>query len=223
MQEPCEQFSNDSVFFQALKELQKPAVDCLYMRMHKICIPYALSRSSKRFSEADAEDILHDAFIAVLAKIKSGSFVLTTVPITQFARIIFRNLWISFIRKRGKDEHYDENDPLEDDNGSEQNNTGQKTDDSSEDDDEKTSLWGFIDEEADLEEENTWRNKINCVNSAKNQLPEDCQKMVTWFYIEDISLAECGKRLGILGDSAKVKRFRCFEKFKKYYLACINY
>ena len=221
MQEPCEQFSKDSEFFQALKELQKPAVDCLYMRMHKICIPYALSRSSKRFTEADAEDILHDAFIAVLAKIQSGNFVLTTVPITQFARIIFRNLWISFIRKRGKDEHYDENNPLEDDNGGEQKDNDQNTDGKSEEE-EKTNLWGFIDGEADLEEENIWRNKINCVDSALNQLNEDCRKLMLWFYIEDISLSECSARLGIVEGYAKVKRFRCAQDFKKYYLACIN-
>lgn len=220
MQDPCTPFSNDFVFFQAIQEGIEEAHNCLYIRMYRICIPYALSRSTKRFTEEDALDILHDAFITVLTKIKTGAFTLTSVPVTQYARKIFWYMWVSFVRKKQKEEPYDEREIADKNDNEELSDQTSSVDDSLNQDEDQNDLWEIIDEAAAQEDDNAWNNKLRCIEQAKNQLSSSCQKLVWWFYIDELSLADCAQRLNLEVTTVKVKRFRCTEAFKKFYKAC---
>jgi RNA polymerase sigma factor (sigma-70 family) len=70
-----------------------------------------------------------------------------------------------------------------------------------------------VDFQADLERKET----ISLVKAAMNLLKPDCQKVVEWFYIDDLSLKEIAQKLNLKESSVKQKRFDCMEKLKKNY------
>jgi DNA-directed RNA polymerase specialized sigma24 family protein len=49
------------------------------------------------------------------------------------------------------------------------------------------------------------------------EVGEDCRTMLHCFYVEEKSLGECGARIGLQENSAKVKRFRCAQRMKALY------
>lgn len=64
---------------------------------------------------------------------------------------------------------------------------------------------------------------IKYINKCIDELKEDCQKVIEWFYIEDLSIREIAQRLGIQENSAKQKRFECTQKLKTIYYKYKNY
>lgn len=72
--------------------------------------------------------------------------------------------------------------------------------------------WGSSPQE-DLERNET----VNAVRMALGQLKSDCQKMIEWFYIEELSLKEIAEKLGMKETSTKQKRFDCTEKLKEIF------
>jgi RNA polymerase sigma factor (sigma-70 family) len=63
------------------------------------------------------------------------------------------------------------------------------------------------------------RNEIvNAVRLALGQLKGDCQKVIEWFYIEELSIKEIAQKLNMKETSTKQKRFDCTEKLKGIFL-----
>lgn len=59
---------------------------------------------------------------------------------------------------------------------------------------------------------------IKAVRLAVNKLKNDCQNVIEWFYIEELSLKEIAEKLGMKESSTKQKRFDCTEKLKSLYI-----
>jgi RNA polymerase sigma factor (sigma-70 family) len=55
---------------------------------------------------------------------------------------------------------------------------------------------------------------VNTVKKALSQLKDDCRNMITWFYIEELSLKEIAIALNMKEDSTKQKRFDCMKKLR---------
>lgn len=59
---------------------------------------------------------------------------------------------------------------------------------------------------------------INAVRLAVKMLKKDCQNVIEWFYIEELSLKEIAEKLSMKVSSTKQKRFDCTEKLKTLYI-----
>ncbi|GAB3991335.1 hypothetical protein GCM10028807_21180 [Spirosoma daeguense] len=58
---------------------------------------------------------------------------------------------------------------------------------------------------------------VNVVRQSLNQLKGECQKLIEWFYVDELSLREIAERLGMKESSVKSKRYDCAEKMKAFY------
>ena len=56
------------------------------------------------------------------------------------------------------------------------------------------------------------------VGRAYAEVSDDCRTMLHCFYVEEKSLGECGARISLRENSAKVKRFRCAQRLKSLYI-----
>lgn len=70
-----------------------------------------------------------------------------------------------------------------------------------------------LSEEDHYEEDRSWI--FGNLQRAFNQLAEDCQKVLSWFYIDELSLREIGLRLNLSEASATVKRFKCAKYLRQ--------
>ncbi len=195
--------SNEEKRIEALQANDDIAWRDLYLEVSRIFIPYALQRSS--ISEDDAYDIFQEAMIECSLKIRGGHFQFQGKPVTAYAFTICRYRWINFVKRQKPTDSYQEW-SLEDDNPFLDDDTESTA--SSMADWVDSSLWGDETVEADLQ----------ALQRAKDELSDACRTLIECFYVEEKSLAECGARLGIQEGSAKVKRFRCTQRFRELYL-----
>lgn len=56
------------------------------------------------------------------------------------------------------------------------------------------------------------------VRAALDQLKADCRQMIEYFYLEELSLKEIAKKMGMKENSTKQKRYDCTEKLKQLVL-----
>ncbi|MFT4032228.1 MAG: sigma-70 family RNA polymerase sigma factor [Siphonobacter sp.] len=197
--------SEEELFYQALRRDDPKAWERLYLDSYKKFIPYARQRSS--ISEADAEDILQEALAEVSLKVRDGRYVFQGKPINAYAFTVCRNNWLTFLRKHKltKLDTYKESTKTDDDEYMDIETESSETEEELV---PELSIWGDEEVEADLE----------ALELAQKELNKDCQTLIHYFYVEEKTLAECGILLGIQEGSAKVKRFRCTQRFRDLYL-----
>ncbi len=205
---PCAGFGeNHSDFYQALRDDYQRAWECLYLRAYRTFVPYACQRSP--ISTDDALDLLQEGLAEFAVKLKNGKFAFQGSPVTAYVFTVCRNRWVSFLKRNriqraeattelaDEDEEIDESAPAfltrsdEDEDGEGATN--------------RDPIW----EETDV----NWE----AVNRAFEQVGDDCRAMLHCFYVEEKSLGECGGRIGLQENSAKVKRFRCAQRMKTLY------
>jgi RNA polymerase sigma factor (sigma-70 family) len=90
----------------------------------------------------------------------------------------------------------------------------------------KTNMPDFYDEidTAPISQEDLERLEVvKYVNVGVGELKEDCQNVVKWFYIEELSIREIAEKLGMKETSTKQKRFDCTQKLKSIFLNYKNY
>lgn len=58
---------------------------------------------------------------------------------------------------------------------------------------------------------------VEAVRQSLHQLKGECQKVIEWFYVDDLPLREIAERLGMKETSVKSKRYDCTEKLKTFY------
>ncbi|KAA9340399.1 RNA polymerase sigma factor [Larkinella humicola] len=214
---PCARFDQENLaFYQALLADQTQAWECLYIRSYRVFIPYASQRSS--ISTDDALDILQDGLAEFALKLKNGKYVFQGKAVTAYVFTVCRNRWVNFLKKNrirkldaGTEAVAEENDFI----WNEPNPFLSTYLENSEDDlpenenrenpAERDALWE--DSETDWE----------AVGRSFAEVGEDCRAMLHCFYVEEKSLAECGARIGLQENSAKVKRFRCAQRMKALY------
>ncbi|WP_164851347.1 RNA polymerase sigma factor [Larkinella soli] len=217
---PCRHFDQDAQeLYRALLADQQRAWECLYLKAYRVFVPYACRRSS--ISTDDALDILQEGLVDFSVKLKTGRYVFQGKAVTAYLFTVCRNRWISFLKKNNlrKVELNAETTADEEDlfgSGPEDERTFRFADDFGEapatDDDppagpasDRDPIW----EESEVD----WE----AVGRAFREVGEDCRTMLHCFYVEEKSLGECGGRIGLQENSAKVKRFRCAQRMKALY------
>lgn len=207
---PCLGFGENHLdLYQALRDDTQRAWECLYLRAYRTFVPYACQRSP--ISTDDALDLLQEGLAEFAVKLKNGKYAFQGSPVTAYVFTVCRNRWVSFLKRNriqrveataetaDEEEAPDESAPV----------FLARTDaEADEDDDTATSrdpIWG----EADVD----WE----AVSRAFDQVGDDCRTMLHCFYVEEKSLGECGARIGLQENSAKVKRFRCAQRMKTLY------
>jgi RNA polymerase sigma factor (sigma-70 family) len=214
---PCARFDQENLaFYQALLADQTQAWECLYIRSYRVFIPYASQRSS--ISTDDALDILQDGMAEFALKLKNGKYVFQGKAVTAYVFTVCRNRWVNFLKKnriRKLDAHSEAVAEEDDFVGNEPNpflstyleNSGDDLpeNENRENPAERDALWE--DSETDWE----------AVGRSFAEVGEDCRTMLHCFYVEEKSLGECGARIGLQENSAKVKRFRCAQRMKALY------
>ncbi|MCY7351670.1 MAG: sigma-70 family RNA polymerase sigma factor [Cytophagaceae bacterium] len=215
---PCLPFEQDNLgFYQALLSDSNGAWSCLYIKAYKSFITYACQRSS--ISTDDALDILQDGLAEFAVKLKNGKYVFQGSAVTAYVFTVCRNRWVAFLRKN----KIQKTDRLQD------NTADDDDDDSTIQDGENHPFTIFRRDDPDGDEANEadsggsdaiWADNEadwEAVGRAFAEVGADCQTMLNCFYVEEKSLGECGARIGLQENSAKVKRFRCAQRMKTLY------
>ncbi len=214
---PCLSVEQSNLaFYQALLADYKQAWECLYINAFRSFVPYARQRSA--ISTDDALDILQEGMAEFAVKLKNGKYVFQERPVAAYVFTVCRNRWVSFLRKN----HIQKIDIVQGDMGEEDTpgsyeSIGQSFSLASQDDlsqDESIddnasdggSIWGTSEVDWDA------------VGRAFTDVGDDCRTMLHCFYVEEKSLGECGSRIGLQENSAKVKRFRCAQRMKALYI-----
>lgn len=200
-------------FYQALRNDYKQAWECLYLHAFRSFVPYARQRSA--ISTDDALDILQEGMAEFSVNLKSGKYTFQGKPVAAYVFTVCRNRWVSFLRKNRiqrvadstQENIADGNEPTDD-----VDSAGASFRFPLQDDEPEveavggTAIWE--DNEVDWE----------AVNRAFTEVSDDCQTMLRCFYVEEKPLSECGARIGLQENSAKVKRFRCAQRMKALYV-----
>ncbi|WP_018619185.1 RNA polymerase sigma factor [Spirosoma luteum] len=213
---PCLDFEQQGhlAFYQALLADYKLAWECLYIRAAHSFVPYARQRSA--VSTDDALDILQDGMAEFALNLKTGKFVFQGKPVAAYVFTICRNQWVSFLRKNNirKVDVFQETD----DDGT---YTGRETVSTSELTDGQTGTLAHEEpNRPDVSADSIWESSEvdwKAVGRAFAEVGADCQAMLHCFYVEEKTLGECGSRIGLQENSAKVKRFRCAQRLKALY------
>ncbi len=216
---PCLDFEQQGhlSFYQALMADYKPAWECLYIRAARSFVPYARQRSA--ISKDDALDILQEGMAEFAINLKTGKFVFQGKPVAAYVFTICRNQWVSFLRKN----HIQKADTFQETTDDDETDTysGRETTPNSDRADGQNGTQS--DEEPnrpDASADSIWESREvdwKAVGRAFAEVGADCQIMLNCFYVEEKSLGECGARIGLQENSAKVKRFRCAQRLKALY------
>lgn len=215
--DPCLNVAQGNLeFYQALLADHNHAWECLYINAFRTFVPYARQRST--ISTDDVLDILQEGMAEFAIKVKNGAYAFQGKPVAAYVFTICRNRWVSYLRKNRiqkldtiQDDPADETDSPGRYNAADQSFRIEPEDDLRQETDSETgspdgrSIWG--------ESEVDWE----AVGRAFAEVGDDCRTMLHCFYVEEKSLGECGARIGLQENSAKVKRFRCAQRMKALY------
>lgn len=215
---PCLNLEQGSLaFYQALLAEYRQAWECLYISAFRSFVPYARQRSA--ISADDALDILQEGMAEFALKLKDGKYVFQGKPVAAYVFTVCRNRWVSFLRRNHiqkieivQDTMAEENDFVGDNESTQRSFSFLGQDD--------------IDQDGEVEASSSDGNSIwdddevswEAVVQAFAEVSEDCRTMLNCFYVEEKSLGECGARIGLQENSAKVKRFRCAQRMKALYI-----
>jgi RNA polymerase sigma factor (sigma-70 family) len=213
---PCLRFEQSNlVFYQALLMDYGQAWECLYITTFRSFVPYARQRSA--ISLDDTLDILQESLAEFAIKLRNGKYVFQGKPVAAYVFTVCRNQWVSFLRKN----HIQMANAALNTGTDEADWSGVLTDSppafDSDGQDDAYSQW---DTTAANDDESREAGDVNwkAVSRAFADVGEDCRTMLHCFYVEEKSLGECGSRIGLQENSAKVKRFRCAQRLKALYI-----
>jgi RNA polymerase sigma factor (sigma-70 family) len=186
-QDSCKRYrDSDLLFYEDLLLEKREAYSCLYLQAHRQCIPYVVKRGS---DQLQAEDLLQECLAIFVVKIRDRSFIYREgTRITTYFQSIYLNQWkksLSHTTRRGEV-------ALESMAG--QNEPEVASPDY--DEDERSWIFGKLDRAFQL-------------------LAQDCRKVLRWFYVEDRSLRDIARELGMTEASASQKRFKCTKYLRE--------
>lgn len=177
---------NNEDFLNQLRAENSKAIKQLLEKAYKPCASYILSNSGNR---TDVSDYLQEGVIGFIEKLRTPDFVLTCAP-TTFVYSIVRNLWLKKLNKQ-----------------------------------KKGGLSLIVDnpdyeyvviQEDEMEEKVEQEAKHNLVAKVlKEQMKEDCRKMIVFFYYKKMSMKEIAVAMDYTAKFAKVKKNRCMDKFRQ--------
>lgn len=200
---------DDAFFYQQLLEEKSEAFTFLYQQTHQQCIPFALSKGAEI---EEAEDVLQECLAIFLVKLRNLEYTWqVNAKITTYFYRIYINQYKKLFEQKSKIQMVS----LQQDFYSHQ----EKTNESHKETD------SFLSETHPLEREDSAYNIQERewifvqLEKAFRSLKEDCQTMLSLFYVEELSLRIIAERLRITEASATLKRFRCAKYLRELFLA----
>lgn len=201
-------FLEEESFYYALLAEDPKAWEMLYRKVSDSFIPQTLSKSA--LSTDDAYDLLQEGLSICIVNLRDGKFVFQGKSIVAYASAICHRQWLTRLRKN-KSVHlksYQEPSAEEEEMVIDLIDEHEYDEHHSEPEiADVQSIWGDEEQDADYE----------ALERARKEIGRNCQLLMDYFYVQEKSLAECGQLLGIQEGSAKVKRFRCFQRLKDLY------
>lgn len=73
-------------------------------------------------------------------------------------------------------------------------------------------------DDTDLQSDLERGETIAQVRASLSQLKDDCRQIIEYFYMEELTLKEIAKKMGLKESSTKQKRYDCTEKLKQLVL-----
>jgi RNA polymerase sigma factor (sigma-70 family) len=195
-QDSCKRYrDSDLLFYEELLLEKHEAFSCLYLQTYRQCVPYVVKRGS---GQEQAKDLLQECLAIFVSKIRDRSFVYQEgTRITTYFQSIYINQWKKslVLAARRSEISLESIIAPEDDR-----------------DAFETDLAESVLQEYD-EDERNWIFKR--LDRAFHLLAEDCRKVLRWFYIEDRSLRDIARELGMTEASATVKRYKCAKYLRE--------
>lgn len=203
--DPCLPFiGNEAGLYNALRGEQRQAFSCLYLRVHNQFVPMACQKGG---TYDEALDVLNDCLAIFLHKVRTGEYVYQ--PDTKITTYLYRvcyNQWHNYVDKRQQRREV----ALD---------AVRQSGDTAEEEETYERELAAVDPVEEEDEKLLWVSRLN---KAVAQLREDCQNMLHWFYVEELSLREIGQKLGMTEASAAVKRHKCAKYLRNRYLSALS-
>ncbi|NBB31514.1 RNA polymerase sigma factor [Cellulophaga sp. BC115SP] len=177
--------SDQKQLFLDLSLEKREAFEYLYKKMLELCMPKA---SSFGMSDDDAQDLLQECLASFVNNIRIGKY--TWQPNTKITTYCF-SIFLNHLRKKynlSKSSQFTDINNYDLDNGE------------------------FYEEDSDEEEQ---VRILKHLKNALGELRQECQDLLHWFYVEELSLSEIAERQGITLGTATTKRFRCFSYLRE--------
>jgi RNA polymerase sigma factor (sigma-70 family) len=195
-QDSCKRYrDSDLLFYEELLLEKHEAFSCLYLQTYRQCVPYVVKRGS---GQEQAKDLLQECLAIFVSKIRDRSFVYQEgTRITTYFQSIYINQWKKSLDLAARRSEIS----LESIIAPEDDRDAFETD-----------LAESVLQEYD-EDERNWIFKR--LDRAFHLLAEDCRKVLRWFYIEDRSLRDIARELGMTEASATVKRYKCAKYLRE--------
>ncbi|MDF7821823.1 sigma-70 family RNA polymerase sigma factor [Runella sp. MFBS21] len=212
-------YPNEAQFYEDLQAERPEAFNHLYLQTYQKCLPFALSKGS---SQDEAKDLLQECLAIFVEKIRNGTYAFRAdTKITTYFYSIYINQWKKAFEHKTKraevrlqTQYESPQDDAEETFKESISSTPFRVTLQDEDGhQEDISLPDMIDLADYDDSERSWI--FRKLQRAMKLLSEDCQEVLTWFYIEDWSLKNIAQALNITEESATVKRFRCAKYLKE--------
>lgn len=194
-QDSCKRYrDSDLLFYEELLLEKHEAFSCLYLQTYRQCVPYVVKRGG---DQEQAKDLLQECLAIFVSKIRDRSFVHQEgTRITTYFQSIYINQWkksLDLAARRSEISLESIIDPEDQDAF-------------------ETGLAESVLQEYDEDERNWIFKKLD---RAFHLLAEDCRNVLRWFYIEDRSLRDIARELGMTEASATVKRYKCAKYLRE--------
>jgi RNA polymerase sigma factor (sigma-70 family) len=176
-----------------LKQNDAAAFSEVYHSSYKICASFIIKNGG---NETVAKDIFHEVMIIFVNKIRQPDFILKN-KVSTYLYGICRNLWF----QEWKDKNHSKTEYIIDEYG--------------------VDLFDKVEEKNDEEVYDMLLLK-HCMNILKKFGKEDCQKIITSFYFDNLSLTEIAEQNGYTKAYAKRKKYNCMGYLKKEILSSLS-
>ena len=201
---------DDAFFYQQLLEEKPEAFTFLYHQTHQQCIPFALSKGAEI---EEAEDVLQECLSIFLVKLRKLDY---TWQVNAKITTYFYRIYINQCKKLFEQKSKIQTMSLQQDFYSQQEKTNENYNETN----SFQSEMKYPFEKEDLAYDFQEREWIFVqLEKAFQSLKEDCQTMLSLFYVEELSLRIIAERLRITEASATLKRFRCAKYLRESFIS----
>lgn len=173
-------------FIKQLKAENPDAIKLLMQKAFKPCASLILNNSGNR---TDVLDLLQEGVVVLIENLRKPDFKLWCAPVTYVCGVVKR-LWLKRLDKQKKG--------------------GLSLIIDNPDYDYVVVQEDEIEEKKELEAKHVLVAKV-----LKEQMKEDCRKIIVFFYYKKMSMKEIAVEMDYTAKFAKVKKNRCLDKFRQ--------
>lgn len=173
-------------FNEKLSQGDRSAIHTLYQNDFSVCASFILSNKGSR---VDAKDLFQEAVVVLINNLKKKDFELRCSTATYLYSIV-RNLWL----KRLNSKHSKQVDLIVD---------------------HPDYNFVLVDEDEIEEKTEIEEKHLLIAKLLKNDMKEDCRKVITAFYFQKKSMKDIAKMMGYSDKFVRVKKNRCMDRLRK--------